>query len=129
MGNNHTPRRSLTSRLRLPEGFFSFDMKDTLRLVIWIVMAAFALGGLWAQHKTDLTELRSADSLTNERVAREETARGSLARRIDDLTEMVRQKQQDDAKLAAALDGVHTELGYVNKNIELLQGDVRSIRK
>jgi septal ring factor EnvC (AmiA/AmiB activator) len=115
--------------MTLPRDFFRFDLKDTLRLVIWVIISSFALGGLWAQRKADLSDLRGADATTNERIAREERAREDLSIRFARATETLDQTKTSNAAIAASLEGIRTELRYVNDKIDVLRGEVRAARK
>lgn len=129
MSENRSLRHAITSRLGLPNGFFKFDMKDTFRLVVWIIMAAFALGGLWAKNKADLAELRGADAATIDRIDREEKTRAALAHSVTDISIALGHKQEIDATIAASLEGIRTELRYVNDKIDVLRTDVRASRR
>jgi septal ring factor EnvC (AmiA/AmiB activator) len=114
--------------MNLPRDFFRFDLKDTLRLIVWIVISSFALGGLWAQRKADLADLRGADATTNERIVREERAREDLGVRFARATETLDQTKANNAAIAASLEGIRTELRYVNDKIDVLRGEVRAAR-
>lgn len=114
-------RASLATRLGLPAGFFTFDVKDTLRLIIWIVVASFTLGGLWAQRKSDLDTINGRQERT-EKVARE------LASQVETNVKTINAASLNTAAILTGLDGIRTEIRYVNEKIDVLRQDVRDTR-
>jgi len=106
-------------RPTLPEGFFNFDLRDTLRLVVWIVIVSFAAGLTYNQRLSDLSRLDAVDTATSDRVA-------ELKKRLDQIHEDITAKRQSDAQIAVTLEAIRTELRYVNEKIDVLRQDVRS---
>lgn len=111
--------RSILRGARLPEGFFKFDLKDTLRLIVWIIISSFMLGGIYAQRKADISRLESGAHATKDQVA-------AVSKRVDALAETLAAKAQTDAAIAVSLEGIRTELRYVNEKIDVLRQDVRA---
>jgi DNA-binding XRE family transcriptional regulator len=136
-------RRSLKDRLRLPDGFFNFDVKDTLRLIAWLCVTAFAMGKVYEQRDVDLKEIKTSASSVTERQDREmkmlreklDEARSQVAKDADDtrrtlvsISRAVEAGKQTDAAVVAGLDGIRTELRYVNEKIDVLRQDLREGR-
>lgn len=100
--------------MKLPANFFNFDIKDSLRLAVWIVMAAFALGGLYAQRKSDM-ELISSEYK-------------ALRARVEGAERTQRDLQSSHPAILVGIQSVQTELRYVNEKIDVLRADIRVSR-
>ena len=108
--------------MKMPTGFFSFDMKDTLRLIVWIVIAAFTLGGLYAQRKADVERFEIA--LLSEGKARDREV-NELKQRVVSVEDASRKRLEFESTITVTLEGVRTELRYMNEKIDVLRTDVR----
>lgn len=98
--------------MKLPPDFFRFDAKDTLRLVVWIVIASFSIGGLYAQRKADLERIELQNAARDERIAKLEKA--------------VEKTQEGQAAIMATLQTVSVDLRYINEKIDVLRADIRA---
>lgn len=106
-------------KVTLPDGFFRFDIKDTLRLIVWVVIASFSLGIAYNQRSADLARLDAADAATIGRVL-------EIKKRLEQLADDMAAKRHTDAQIAVALEAIRTELRFVNEKIDVLRQDMRS---
>lgn len=123
----------MLTRLKLPPGFFNFDVKDTMRLIVWLIITAFAAGAVYTQRKEDLNRLAESDVAVNSKIDREVK---SLSQRLDgqqaaqaEMVRAIQGQQQTNAAVLTGLEGVRTELRYVNEKIDVLRADVRSAKR
>ncbi len=84
--------------------FFKFDIKDTLRLLVWITISVFTLGGVYANN----------------------VAMGEKVIRAQATADLAREGQ---SKLLATLQSVEVEMRYVNAKIDELRTDLRARRE
>ena len=108
----------IRTRFSLPDGFFAFDLKDTLRLGVWIIISVFALGGLWAQQKQEIQKIDEAGKMRDAAIV-------ELKTRLTKVDDTLTKRMEIDAALAATLEGIRTELRYVNEKIDTLRKDSR----
>jgi len=115
--------------MRIPAGFFSFDVKDTMRLIVWIIIAAFTVGVAYNQRAADMVQLRGVDELHAAKLADEAKIRerdvAEVKLRLDAQAVSIARNDQTSAQIASALDGIRTELRYVNEKIDVLRQEVR----
>jgi hypothetical protein len=107
----------------LPPGFFNFDVKDTLRLVVWVIIAAFSIGTIYTQRNVDIARLADANVVTNARMDRELKA---LNLEMNELRAAADRASGNNAAVLAAMEALRTEMRYVNQKIDTLRDDIRA---
>lgn len=110
----------------LPKDFFNFDLRDTLRVVIWIIIVAFGAGGFYVQRKADLDRLDTANIQITALIQAQKKTIAATNTRMEGMTNTITRRSQTDAVIAASLEGIRTELRYVNEKIDVLRQDVRN---
>lgn len=108
--------------LRLPGEFFKFDLKDTLRVGLFIVSTSFLLGGIYAQRKADVASLSENTANVKSSLERELKA---VREQVATVSDAVQKRSTTEASILTALDGIRTELRYTNDKIDTLRQDVR----
>lgn len=106
--------------------WLKLDIKDTARLVVWVVIATFTLGGFWAQRKIDVERLDTA--VANEARHRERDVT-ELKLRVTAIDGAMLKQAEASATIGASLEGIRTELRYLNQKIEILREDARDARR
>lgn len=109
----------------LPKDFFAFDLRDTVRIVLWIAIAAFTVGGFYVQRKADLLRLDASDAQITSLIAVQNKTIAAINTQLTDMTNTISRRATTDAVIAASLEGIRTELRYVNEKIAELRQDVR----
>jgi len=100
--------------MKVPNGFFNFDAKDTLRLIIWIVIAAFSLGGLYAQRQSD--------------IARLDAEKAALAARVEKVEKVAELATVAQTAVVTAIRGLEVEVRYTNEKIDTMRTELRERR-
>lgn len=93
--------------MKLSDDFFSFDFKDTLRLVVWVAISGFAIGGLYAQRQADQTRV------------------SALEERVHHIEGAVEQTIANQRAILIAMKGVEVELRTLNDQVKELRSDAK----
>ena len=102
--------------------FFAFDIKDTFRLVVWIVVCTFTLGGFYFKQEATITSMDNKRSILESRMDREFAL---VNKTIDRLEALVVVSQANQASVLVSLEAVKTEVRYVNEKIDVLRAEIR----
>lgn len=115
--------------MKIPSDYFSFDLKDTMRLVVWIVIVAFTLGTAYNQRAADLARIDSVSETLRDQIKHETSSRhaevSELRTRSDRAAVALARQSNVDAQILVSLESIHTELRYVNEKIDVLRSDLR----
>ncbi len=119
--------------LKIPDkGFFSFDLKDTLRLVVWIIVTTLAGATVWNENAKNVASLSQTQaylqSQIDTRTKENESAIANTARRLNQFDADLARKRETDAAIAVGLESIHTELRYMNEKIDVLRQEVAASR-
>lgn len=129
MDRSRSAQRKMTAK-----EFFSFDIKDTMRLIVWLVIVAFTAGTLHNQRKADLLEItatRNADvqNWVDQRKADKEATTTEVTyikQEISALKGYVSTSQISQTAILSTLESLKTEVRYVNEKIDVLRHEIRA---
>lgn len=103
--------------------FFAFDLKDTFRLIVWIIVCAFTLGGLYYKREADMVTIEGKRVALEARMDREFIL---VSKNIDRLDLLLTANQANQTVILASIETVKTELRYVNEKIDVLRNEIRN---
>lgn len=101
--------------MKIPTKFFAFDLKDTFRLVVWVVMASFVLGGLYAQRAADVAKINANAE--------------ALAAKVAKIEKTAEKSRDGQSEILAETRAIRVEIRYTNEKIDVLRADLRETRK
>lgn len=119
MVKSHSP---LAHNLMTAKEFFAFDIKDTFRLLVWIVVCAFTIGGFYFKQEATIISMDNKRSQLETRMDREFA---HVHKTIDRLEALVVVSQANQASVLTSLEAVKTEIRYVNEKIDVLRTEIR----